>query len=230
MAISIKKPSFDFSGIQTKLESQFKGLNPNDPASWPIVPKALLCIFVLGGVVVLLWFLWLSNFDVELESAQAKEVSLKTEYKKKLVQAINLDGLKEQRRQVQQYVTQIEKQLPSKSEMDALLSDINKARSDRGLQLDLFKPGSVSVKEYYAELPIDIKVTGKYSQLGEFAADIAQLSRIVTLNSIAIVPSGSGPAAAAGTLSMTAVAKTFRYLDLEEVSAQRKTTQGAKKP
>jgi type IV pilus assembly protein PilO len=223
MVKSIKLPSVDFQGLQDKVKAQFSGLNPNDPASWPALPRYTLCLGVLVGVVAALWFFWLTSYDTQLDTEVAKEATLKEDYRKKLVQAINLDGLKDQRKQVLQFVTQIEKQLPSKAEMDALLGDINKARADRALQLDLFKPGNVSVKEYYAELPIDLRVTGRYNQLGGFAADIAHLSRIVTLNNITITP------APGGNLTMNAVAKTFRYLDLEEVNQQRKTAGGAKK-
>ena len=140
----------------------------------------------------------------------------------KLGKAVNLGVLKKQREQVLQYVTQLEKQLPSKAEMDALLSDINQAGLGRSLQFDLFKPGQVAVKEYYAELPITLRVTGKYHDIGAFASDIANLSRIVTLNNLTIAPG------AAKSLTLDATAKTFRYLDPEEVASQRKAT-GAKK-
>jgi type IV pilus assembly protein PilO len=124
---------------------------------------------------------------------------------------------------VQQYVTQLEKQLPSKAEMDALLSDINQAGLGRSLNFELFRPGSVSVREYYAELPIAIRVTGRFHDIGSFASDIANLSRIVTLNNLAITPAKDG------TLVMDATAKTFRYLDQDEVAAQRKAQGGKKK-
>lgn len=216
----------DFSALQESLKAQFTGLNPNDPPSWPALPRYLLCAFVTLVVIVALWFLWLNTSDEELKAEQAKEVVLREDYKKKLVQAVNLEALKKQREQVQQYVTQLEKQLPSKAEMDALLSDINQAGLGRSLQFELFRPGQVSVREYYAELPISIKVTGRYHDMGAFAADIANLSRIVTLNNISILPVKDG------TLAMESTAKTFRYLDPEEVAAQRKAAapaQGAKK-
>jgi len=172
-----------------------------------------------------LWFVWLTSSLEVLEQEQAKEVKLRADYKTKLTKAVNLDVLKKQREQVQQYVTQLEKQLPSKSEMDALLSDINQAGLGRSLQFDLFRPGQVSVKEYYAELPISIKVNGRYHDIGSFASDVANLSRIVTLNNLSIAPKPDG------TLVMDATAKTFRYLDSDEVAAQRKATgpKGAKK-
>lgn len=224
MATRINMPKLDLAAFQESFKDQFKGIDKNDPSSWPALPRYLACVSLVAAVVVGLWFAWLTNYDTQLTVAIAKEETLKEDFKKKLVQAINLDALKNQRRQVQQFVNQIERQLPSKSEMDALLSDINKARSDRALQLDLFKPGQVTVREYYAELPIELRVTGKYSQLGGFAADIAQLSRIVTLNNISITPLPGG------NLSMSAIAKTFRYLDLDEVNSQRKAAAGAANP
>jgi type IV pilus assembly protein PilO len=221
------KPSLniDFAALQTRLQSQFRGLNPNDPSSWPALPRYLLCLAVTVMVVVALWFLWLNTSDAELDAERAKEITLRESYQKNLAQAVNLDALKKQREQVQQYVTQLEKQLPSKAEMDALLSDVNQAGLGRSLQFDLFRPGSVVVREYYAELPISLRVTGRYHDMGAFASDVANLSRIVTLNNLTIVPARDG------TLSMDATAKTFRYLDADEVSAQRKAAApaGAKK-
>lgn len=213
-----RTPKFNvnFSALQDGLKAQFVGLNPNDPSSWPAFPRFLLYLFVTVAVVVALWFVWLADSDEELKAEQAKEVQLREDFKKKLAQAVNLEALKKQREQVQQYVTQLEKQLPSKAEMDALLSDINQAGLGRSLQFELFRPGQVSVKEYYAELPIAIKVSGRYHDIGAFAADIANLSRIVTLNNMTIAPVKDG------MMSMDTTAKTFRYLDPEEVALQRK--------
>lgn len=219
------KLNVNLAGIQESFKAQFTGLNPNDPPSWPALPRYLLCVAVTVLVVVALWFVWLSASDEELTAEQAKEVQLREDYKQKLVQAVNLEALKKQREQVQQYVTQLEKQLPSKAEMDALLSDINQAGLGRSLQFELFRPGQVSVKDYYAELPIAVRVTGRYHDLGAFAADIANLSRIVTLNNLAIAPIKDG------MLTMDTTAKTFRYLDSGEISLQRKAAPaaGAKK-
>lgn len=203
------------------MQAQFRGLNPNDPSSWPALPRVALCFALMAAVVAALWFAWLTNSDEELKAEQAKEIALREDYKKKIAQAVNLDALRKQREQVQQYVTQLEKQLPSKAEMDALLSDINQAGLGRSLQFELFRPGNVSVKEYYAELPIALKVTGRYHDVGSFASDVAHLSRIVTLNNLAVTPGKDG------TLIMDATAKTFRYLDAEEVSAQRKSASSA---
>jgi type IV pilus assembly protein PilO len=218
------KVKIDFASIQEKIGAQFKGLNPKDPSTWPALPRYGLCALVTIAVIAGLWFAWLSASDEELKGEQAKELKLKDDYQKKLVQAVNLDALKKQREQVQQYVTQLEKQLPSKAEMDALLSDINQAGLGRSLLFDFFKPGAVSVKEYYAELPISLRVVGKYHDLGSFASDIANLSRIVTLNNLSVAPAKDG------SLGLEATARTYRYLDQEEVAAQRKATApGAKK-
>lgn len=212
----------DVASFGQDIQSQFRGLNPNDPSAWPVIPRTLLLIGVMTAIVVALWFVWISTSAEELEAEQHKEQTLRDDYRKKLAQAVNLEALRKQREQVQQYVTQLEKQLPSKAEMDALLSDINQAGLGRSLHFELFKPGSVSVKEYYAELPITVKVTGRYHDVGAFASDIAHLSRIVTLNNLALAPAKDG------SLAMDATAKTFRYLDADEVAAQQKAA-GAKK-
>lgn len=216
-------PKIDFAGIGEKVKGQFRGLDPQDPPSWPLVPRLALNVALVVAIVVALWFVWISTAAGELDAEHAREETLKADYQKKLAQAINLDALKRQREQVQQYVTQLEKQLPSKAEMDALLSDINQAGLGRSLHFDLFRPGQVSVKEYYAELPITLRVNGRYHDIGAFASDIAHLSRIVTLNNINI-----SVAPSRDNLIMDATAKTYRYLDTDEVSAQRKAA-GAKK-
>jgi len=225
MAKKTSKPSFDFAAFQSRIQNQFTGLDPNDPSSWPSFPRYLLCFALTVAVVVALWFVWLSAADEELTAEKTREVQLRQDYTGKLTQAINLEALRKQREQVQQYVTQLEKQLPSKAEMDALLSDINQAGLGRSLQFELFRPGQVIVKDYYAELPIAVRVTGQYHDMGAFAADIANLSRIVTLNNMAITPAKDG------NLVMDATAKTFRYLDSEEIALQRKNApaNGAKK-
>jgi type IV pilus assembly protein PilO len=217
--MSIKSAkNIDFAQIGRNISSQFQGLNKDDPGSWPAIPRyaayALVTLLVLG----LLWYVWLSSSNEELVSEEAKEVVLRTDYKSKLAQAANLEELKKQREQVLQYVTQLEKQLPSKAEMDALLSDINQAGLGRSLQFELFRPGQVNVKEYYAELPIAVKVMGSYHDIGAFVADVANLSRIVTLNNLVLSPVTGKE----GTLALESTAKTFRYLDAEEIADQRK--------
>ena len=205
----------DFAELQQKIVAQFSELDPKDPSMWPSVPRYSLFVGTAIAVVAALWFLWLSGEQDILVQEQEKELKLREDYKVKLAKAVNLDVLKKQREQVQQYVTQLEKQLPSKAEMDALLSDINQAGLGRSLQFDLFKPGQVAVKQYYAELPISLKVTGRYHDIGSFASDIANLSRIVTLNNLNITPRQDN------TLSLETTAKTFRYLDADEQATQK---------
>ncbi|RMA63484.1 type IV pilus assembly protein PilO [Acidovorax sp. 100] len=198
------------------IQRQFKNLDTKNPSAWPILPKIILCIFIAALVSVISWFAFLQDYEIQLEDERNKELALRTDYQKKLIKAVSLDALKKQREQIQQYVIQLEKQLPSKAEMAALLSDINQSGLGRSLQFELFRPGQVVVKDYYAELPISIRVTGKYHDIGAFASDIAHLSRIVTLNNMAITP---------GTrevLTMDATARTFRYLDPDEIQAQKK--------
>lgn len=221
MATSLSQP--DIGSLGERIQAQFRGLNPNDPSAWPVIPRSLLLIGLAVAIVVAMWFVWISSSADELEVEQRKEQTLRDDYRKKLTQAVNLEALRKQREQVQQYVTQLEKQLPSKAEMDALLSDINQAGLGRSLHFELFKPGQVSVKQYYAELPIAVKVTGKYHDVGAFASDIAHLSRIVTLNNLVLAPSKDG------SLVMDATAKTFRYLDADEVAAQQKAAGAQKK-
>ena len=219
-----KSLDIDFAAIQEKFQRQFRNLDPNDPSLWPTLPRVLLFIAVAIAVAALLWFTLLKDYEQELETEQNTEVTLREDYKKKLVKAVSLEGLKKQREQVEQYVTQLEKQLPSKAEMAALLSDINQAGLGRSLQFEVFRPGSMVTKEYYAELPITLKVTGRYHDIGAFASDIAFLSRIVTLNNLSIAPAGKDGDA----LSMDATARTFRYLDTDEVKAQRDAAKGKK--
>lgn len=223
-----KTASVDFSALQQQLRRQFSNLDPKDPSLWPVAPRVLLCVFIAAVVVAVLWFVKLTDYQDELDAERAKEVTLRQDYQKKLQKAVSLDLLKKQREQIQQYVIQLEKQLPSKAEMAALLSDINQAGVGRSLQFELFRPGQVAVKDYYAELPIAVRVTGKYHDIGAFASDVAHLSRIVTLNNIAIA-SPTGKDAAGGTLALDATARTFRYLDADEIEAQRKASQGKKK-
>jgi type IV pilus assembly protein PilO len=237
MATSRQNLNFDLESTLAQVRSQFRGLNLNEPGQWPALPKLAAGLVVALFVLALVWFSMLSGVMDELSAESAREQQLKDEFKGKLAQAINLDELRKQKLQVQEYVTQLERQLPGKAEMDALLSDINQAGLGRGLQFELFRPGSVVIKDYYAELPIALRVTGRYHDIGAFAADIANLSRIVTLHNLNIstlAPPGtttaSAPGAAGGQLAMEATARTYRYLDPSEVEQRRKTAADAKKP
>jgi type IV pilus assembly protein PilO len=220
----------NLKAIGASLSPQFQGLAGRHPGLWPLAPRVLCAIGVMAAVVGLGYFgYWSSQFEDQDRLAQ-DEHKLRDAYKIKMAQAINLEALQAQRVQVDQYVERLQKQLPSKAEMAALLSDINQAGLGRGLQFELFKPGQVVVLDYYAELPIAIKVSGTYHDIGAFAADMANLPRIVTLNNMSLTTGKDG------VLLLDAVAKTFRYLDPEEASAQRKAradkdkqSKGAKK-
>ncbi len=201
--------------------SQFQGLTLENVGTWPLLPRVTVWLVAIVACGALGWFLLWSKQVEELERLRQAESQLKDQYRSKLQQAINLEELRKQKEQVSQYVLTLEKQLPSKAEMDALLSDINQAGIGRGLQFELFRPGQTNLKEYYAELPIAVKVSGRYHDLGAFTSDIANLPRIVTLNNLQIQTGKDG------TLSLDATAKTFRYLDEEELAAQRKARQAA---
>lgn len=217
MAPSKSQPSVDLSAWRQRLRQDFTNLDRSDPSRWPSLPRYLLLCTAVVLVFVALWYGWLSSRADELEAERQQEIELRTTYASKLAQAVNLEVLKRQLEQVQVYVNQLEKQLPSKAEMDALLSDINQAGLGRSLQFELFRPGSVNVQEYYAEQPIALRVSGGYHDIALFAADIAGLSRIVTLNDLTIAPVANKP----NLLTLEAVAKTFRYLDPDEVLVQQ---------
>jgi type IV pilus assembly protein PilO len=188
------------------------------------VPKALLLLVILGGVIFGGYMLdWQGQLE-ELDAGAAAEVKLKDDYVAKQRQAINLDLYRQQLREIDSSFGALLKQLPNRSQMDALLVDINQAGLGRGLQFELFKPAPAETKrEFYAELPVTLKLNGSYHDMGQFASDIGQLSRIVTLNDIALT------AGKDGTLIMDTVAKTFRYLDDEEIAAQNRAAKGAAK-
>lgn len=215
-----------FAGVA----EQFRGLNPNEPGQWPLAPK--LASFLAVGVFALVigWLFVLADVQAGLNAEREREPKLKDDYIAKLAQAVNLPELRKQKSQVEEYVTQLEKQLPGKAEMDALLSDINQAGLGRGLQFELFRPGQMVVKDYYAELPIALRVTGRYHDVGAFTADVSNLSRIVTLHNLNVLtPTGKD---ASGNLAMEATARTYRYLDATEVSEQKRSAAkaaGAKK-
>ncbi len=196
---------------------QFKYLNPKDPGAWPPLPKALSLLVLLAAILAGAYvFDWSGQLEA-LDAGAAQEKKLKDDYKDRKQQAVNLDLYRQQLREIDSSFGALLKQLPNRSQMDALLVEINQAGLGRGLQFDLFKPaGSETQRDFYAELPITLKIQGSYHDMGQFASDISQLPRIVTLNDIAI-------SVAKDSLVMDATAKTFRYLDDEEVAAQRRT-------
>ena len=209
----------DLNALFQDAQDQFKGLNPKEPGQWPLLPK-LASFAAAGAAVVLLgWVALLSGQKDELQAERDREPALKQDYQAKVAKAVSLEALRKQRIQVEEYVKQMEKQLPGKAEMDALLSDINQAGLGRGLDFELFRPGQVVVKDYYAELPIAIRVTGAYHDIGAFAADVANLSRIVTLHDLVI--GNVAGRDAGGNLYLEATARTYRYLDPAELQASR---------
>lgn len=219
----------DFTG-------QFQNLNMQEPGQWPPAPRYTAFVVVALLTVVLGWFAVLSDQQSALDAERDREPQLKEDYNNKLTQAVNLPELRKQKSQVEEYVLQLEKQLPGKAEMDALLSDINQAGVGRGLQFELFRPGAIVMRDYYAEQPIAIKVTGRYHDIGAFTADVSNLSRIVTLHELNIAAPGvnanqvAAPRVDANaSLTMEAVARTYRYLDPGEVEEQKKAAAAAEK-
>lgn len=203
----------------------FRNLNPKDVGAWPLAPRVatllgLFAVILLAGW----WFVWNDELDT-LAARQQDEIKLKEQYLAKKAQAVNLDLYTQQLSEIDRSFGALLKQLPNKSEVESLLVEINQSGMGRGLQFELFKPGAEVSKDFYAELPINVRLTGSYHDFGAFAGDIGVLSRIVTLNNISI---SVNPQAKDGSLVMDAVTKTFRYLDDEELAAKKKATQAAK--
>jgi type IV pilus assembly protein PilO len=218
-------PQVDFKGIA----EDFKTLDPKDPGVWPLGPRVVILAGMFVALLVLAgWFGWQAQYE-ELDLKQQEETKLREDWLNKKKQAVNLDEYSNQLAEIERSFGALLKQLPNASEMESLLVDINQAGLGRGLLFELFKPGTEVSKDFYAELPITVNVTGTYHDFGAFAGDIAKLPRIVTLNDINVSPTGK----TGETLTLTTIAKTFRYLDEEEVAAQRKKekekAKGAKK-
>jgi len=197
-------------------------LNIRDAGNWPLLPKTVVLLAIFLAIVAAGAFLdWKDQYEV-LDVARQEEGKLKEQYATKKAKAINFDLYVQQLKEIEQSFGALLKQLPNKSEMDALLTDINQAGLGRGLQFDLFKPAAQErMADFYAELPINIKISGTYHDMGAFASDVAQLPRIVTLNDVVIANDK-------GNLTMETQAKTFRYLDEEEVAKQRRLAKDAK--
>jgi type IV pilus assembly protein PilO len=203
---------------------ELRSLNPRDIGNWPVLPKlGALLLLLIALVFAGYWFDWKGQLET-LATERAKEQDLRTAFLDKKKQAVNLEAYRKQLADIEESFGEMLKQLPNKSEMEALLSDINQAGLGRGLQFELFRPARAEKQsEFYAELPITIKLVGTYHDIGAFASDVSQLSRIVTLNDVAL------SADQGGALVLDATAKTFRYLDDGEVAAQRKAARDAAK-
>jgi len=202
---------------------ELRRLNIRDAGNWPLLPKIGILVLIFLAIIVAGFFLdWKDQWE-SLARAEQVEVGLKTQYAEKKKRAINFDLYVQQLSEVEQSFGALVKQLPNRSEIDALLTDVNQAVIGSGLQFELFKPAaSEKMADFYAELPINIKITGNYHDMGAFASDVAQLPRIVTLNDLVI-------SADKGTLALEAVAKTFRYLDEDEIARQRAAAKGKTK-
>ncbi len=230
MAARLKLPKFNFRLDPEAIRLQFVGLGGLHPGLWPPLPRVALLMGLVAVYAVAAYFLlWSGQLD-QIDNARKKEEELKGQYTDKVRKAVNLDALIKQKEQVLKYVGLLEKQLPSKAEMDSLLTEINNAGIGKGLQFELFKPSAVVVHDYYAELPIQIRLAGTFHDMGAFTSEVSNLSRIVTLNDMKIEY-----VERAGGLVMEATAKTFRYLDAAEIARRRaekdeaeKKTPGAK--
>ncbi|WP_371323655.1 type 4a pilus biogenesis protein PilO [Dechloromonas sp. ZY10] len=219
-ASKLSLPKID---VQALLD-EFRYMNPNDPGSWPLFPRVAVLIGLFLGLVFLGWLLVWDDQLTTLETRRNEEQSLKEQYLEKKRQAVNLGLYKQQLAEIDRSFGALLKQLPGKAEIEALLIEVNQAGLGRGLQFELFKPGQVQVKEFYAEMPIAVRVNGSYHDLGAFAADVARLPRIVTLNNLVLAPQKDSPA-----LTLDAQIKTFRYLDEDELAEQRKAEAARKK-
>ena len=207
------------------LIDELRALDPKRPGNWPWLIKAGAFILIFIAIQVAAYFLLWQAQTERIEKGRTDVAKQKETFLEKKRLAVNLESYKQQRQEIEQAFGALLKQLPNKSEMDALLIDINQAGLGRGLAFELFKPSEKeNFTEFYAELPVSIKVTGNYHDLGAFASDVAKMPRIVLLTDLKLDPPKDG------TLSMEAVAKTYRYLDEEEVSKQRKSVKDAKKP
>ncbi|OMG56365.1 pilus assembly protein PilO [Azonexus hydrophilus] len=211
--------------IQAILDD-FRYMNPNDPGAWPVVPKVTILVGLFFALLLAgWWFLWSDQLSV-LERSEQEELTLKDQFIAKKRQAVNLDLYTQQLAEIDRSFGALLKQLPNKSEIEALLIEVNQAGLGRGLQFELFRPGAEQIKDFYAELPVTVKINGSYHDIGTFAADIAKLPRIVTLNGVSVAPLKSSE-----LLTLDATVKTFRYLDENEIAQQKKPEpDGSKKP
>ena len=214
-------PNVDFK----VLLDDFRNLNPKDVGAWPLVPRVTVLFGVFAVILLAGWWFVCSEQMDTLALREQDELKLRDEFVSKKKQSVNLDLYVQQLNEIDRSFGALLKQLPNKSEVESLLVEINQSGMGRGLQFELFKPGQEISKDFYAELPISVKLTGNYHDFGAFAGDIGRLSRIVTLNNISVT---ANPQAKDGGLVMDAVTKTFRYLDEEELAAKRKAAQAAK--
>lgn len=210
-----KKPLLDFQ----QLAMDFKTLDPKDPGLWPLAPRIVILFSLFAGLIAAAWGFGAIGWSVQLEELESKkqqEAKHKEDWLAKKKQAVNLDEYRRQLAEIDRSFGALLKQLPNKAEMGDMLVDINKAAQARGLAVELFRPGGEAPREFYAEVPITLNLTGTYHDIGAFTGDLARLPRIVTLNDVALTVNPNQ------TLAMRTTAKTFRYLDDSEIASQRK--------
>lgn len=217
-----KPPLIDFQQLAT----DFKTLDPKDPGLWPLAPRIVILIGLFAALIAAAWGFGAIGWSVQLEELEAmrnQEATHKEEWRKKKQQAVNLDEYRRQLAEIDRSFGALLKQLPNKAEMGDMLVDINKAAQARGLAVEFFKPEGEAPREFYAEVPITLNLTGSYHDIGAFTGDIAKLPRIVTLNDINLSMNANG------SMSLKTTAKTFRYLDDTELASQKKQAKKGKK-
>ena len=218
----VSLPTIDFN----RLVDEFKAMDPKDPGQWPLLPKFIILVGVFVGLIAAAFFVgWSGQLD-DLDAAKKREATLKDDWLDKKKQAVNLEAYRKQLADIDRSFGELLKQLPNKAEMDAMIVDISQAALTRGLKVELFKPSNEARRDFYAELPISILMTGSYNDLASFAGDTAALPRIVTLNNLKLRPKDPK---APDLLTMDVTAMTYRYLDPDELAAQKKQQKGGKK-
>lgn len=222
--MSATNKKIDIRSVFDRLVSDFKSLDPRDPGVWPLGPRIVILLGLFAGLLALSWFLGWSPQLEEFAAKQTEEAQLKEDWLNKKRQAVNLDAYRKQQEEIDRSFGELLKQLPNKAEMDAMIVDISQAALSRGLKIELFRPSSESRKDFYAELPISVSMSGGYHDLAQFAGDIARLPRVVTLNNVKLRPRD----AKAAVLAMEATIVTYRYLDSDEMSAGKKAGQKSK--
>lgn len=220
--VAPKKPAFDFQQVVM----DFKTLDPKDPGLWPLIPRIVILFSLFAALLAAAWGFGALGWSVQLEELRAKqeqEAKHKEDWLKKKKQAVNLDEYRRQLAEIDRSFGALLKQLPNKAEMGDMLVDINKAAQARGLLVELFKPGGEAAREFYAEVPITLNLAGSYHDIGAFTGDLAKLPRIVTLNDINLTVNPNS------TLALKTTAKTFRYLDEDELANRKKAQQATRK-
>lgn len=217
--------AFDLNDVQ----EQFSNLDPDNIGNWPILVRTLIIVVAALAVLGAVYYFDSQHQLSELDRSKQKEVSLKSTFETKQAKAASLDAYKAQMKEMEESFGTMLRQLPSKTEVEELLVDITQTALANGLEIDLFQPKPEVKKDFYAEFPISIKVRGNYHELGGFVSGIAALPRIVTIHNITISGGRGGSDGSDDTLDMNAIAKTYRYLDEDEIAAGKKAKKGRRR-